>query len=196
MNSKIAYLVFGAESSCTRFITNCLIKAGCTGRTWNDNHEQEIDFEEPTDNLVVWRRSFPHKWDDPDNFPYIIKGTIGWPDTDAMYDRLVKLGYTVKVIITMRDWFTVSMSGVNKRYRPHTNTMEKAYNNTKESYKRIFNFVNKYDLDYIVFNYEAMIVSNLKYVNEMLKVLELNPINDVEFVNGNQKYYDDIKWWG
>ena len=96
----------------------------------------------------------------------------------------------------MRDWFTVSMSGVNKRYRPHTNTMEKAYNNTKESYKRIFNFVNKYDLDYIVFNYEAMIVSNLKYVNEMLKVLELNPINDMEFVNGNQKYYDDIKWWG
>ena len=69
---KVAYLVFGAESSCTRFVTNCLIEAGCSGETWNDNHEQKIDFEEPTDDLVVWRRSYPHKWDNTD-YPYIIK---------------------------------------------------------------------------------------------------------------------------
>ena len=72
---KVAYLVFGAESSCTRFVTNCLIEAGCSGETWNDNHEQKIDFEEPTDDLVVWRRSYPHKWDNTD-YPYIIKDSL------------------------------------------------------------------------------------------------------------------------
>ena len=42
-----------------------MIKAGCSGKTWNKSHEQEIDFKDPTDDLVVWRRSYPHKWDNP-----------------------------------------------------------------------------------------------------------------------------------
>jgi len=191
MNNKTAYLVLGAESSCTRFITNCLIKAGCTGRTWNDNHEQEIDFEEPTDDLIVWRRSYPHKWDNPDNYPYIIKNTIGWPDTDAMYDRLINLDYKVKVVVTMRDWFVTSMSGVNKGFRPHTNTLSKAYDNTNQSYKRIFSFINKYELDYVIVSYESLIVSGENYLNRILDLLELNNITDMDFRNENNKYYNN-----
>ena len=190
MNKKTAYLVLGAESSCTRFITNCLIKAGCSGKTWNDNHEQAIDFEEPTDDLIVWRRSYPHKWDKPNDYPYIIKDTIGWPDTDAMYERLIDLDYEVKVVVTTRDWFVTSMSGVNKKFRPHTNTLPKAYDNTQKSYKRIFSFINKYDLDYIVVSYESLIVSGEDYLNQMLDLLELDRISDVGFRDENSKYYN------
>ena len=191
---KIAYLVLGAESSATRFVTKCLIDSGCTG---DNEHEQKIDFEEPTGDKIVWRRSYPHKWDDPNNYPYVIKNTIGWPDTDSMYDRLVKLGYDIKVVVTMRDWYSISKSGSGKGYRPHTGTMEKAYNNTKESYKRIFDFVNKYDLDYIIFNYEAAIVSGNSYASEMLNVLGLNLKNDINFKDANKKYYsNNNEWWG
>ncbi len=186
---KIAYLVFGAESSCTRFVTNCLIEAGCSGETWNDNHEQKIDFEDPTEDLVVWRRSYPHKWDNTD-YPYIIKDSIGWPDTDAMYDRLVKLGYEVKVVVTMRDWYSISSSGFNKGYRPHVNSMDKAFNNTKKSYIKIFKFINKYYLDYVVVSYESMILYKEKYLNEILKVLGLNKLDSIDIHNGNEKYYD------
>ena len=67
---KRAYLVLGAESSCTRFITKCLIKAGCSGTTldWEthephpNGHAQKIVFTDPTENCIVWRRSFPHAW--------------------------------------------------------------------------------------------------------------------------------------
>ena len=190
---KKAYLVFGAESSCTRFTTNCLIEAGCYGKTSNDDHEQEIDYQEPTNDTIVWRRSFPHKWDNPNNFPYIIKNTIGWPDTDAMYERLSKLGYKVIVVVTMREWYTTAMSGVNKGYRPHVNTLEKAYNNNKNSYKRIFNFINKYDLDYTVVNYEALVLNGKDYLNQILMDIGLAPLKNINIKNGNIKYYEHIK---
>jgi|TARA_B100000315_G_C14285438_1_gene454980 hypothetical protein len=187
---KRSFLVLGAESSCTRFITNCLIKIGCSGKTWNNDHEQEIDFKDPTEDLIVWRRSFPHKWDNPNNYPYIIKNTIGWPDTDAMYERLNKLGYEVIVVITMRDWYTTSMSGVNKGYRPHVNTLEKAYKNNKESYKRIFNFINKYNLDYTIINYEALVLNGKDYLNQILINIGLAPLKNINIKNGNIKYYE------
>ncbi len=188
---KRSFLVLGAESSCTRFITNCLIKIGCSGKTWNNDHEQEIDFKDPTEDLIVWRRSFPHKWDNPNNYPYIIKNTIGWPDTDAMYNKLISLNYKVTVIVTMRDWHAISMSGVEKGYRPHTNTLEKAYNNTKESYKRIFHFINKYDLDYVVMNYESLVLNGENYLNCMLELLGLDKIEELDFKNANKKYYEN-----
>ena len=186
MSNKTAFLVFGTESSSTRFITDCLIKGGCEGQS---EHDQLIDYEDPTAEKVVWRRSFPHKWDDPDNFPYIIKGTIGWPDTDAMYDRLKNLGYEVKVVVCMRDWFACSKSAVDIGYRPHTNTMEKAYGNSKESYKRIFSFINDKDLDYTVISYESLVFYKEKYLNEIFKTLDLNEVSDIGVRNGNDKYY-------
>jgi|TARA_B100000035_G_scaffold313794_1_gene328345 hypothetical protein len=188
---KRAYIVLGAESSCTRFITNLLIKAGCSGRTWNQNHEQEIDFKDPTDDLVVWRRTYPHKWDDVNNYPYVVNDTFGIPDTDGMYTRLVELGYQVKVVVTMRDFYTTSMSGVNVGFRPHTQTLEKAYHNTKEAYKFIFSFINKYNLDYVLINYESCVINGEKYFNEMLSLLGLNKLSDIGFRDENSKYYLD-----
>ena len=185
-NQKTAFLIFGTESSSTRFITDCFIKAGCQG---SSEHNQSIDYEDPTDDKVVWRRSFPHKWDEPDNFPYIIKGTIGWPDTNSMYDRLTNLGYEVKVIVCMRDWFACSKSAVDIGYRPHTNTMEKAYDNSKESYRRIFSFIDNKDLDYMVVSYESLIFYKEKYLNKIFETLNLNKVDKIDVRNGNDKYY-------
>ena len=90
----------------------------------------------------------------------------------------------------MRDWYSISRSGHSKGYRPHVNTMEKAFINTKKSYKRIFSFINKYDLDYVVVSYESMILYKEEYLNEIFKVLELNTLDSIDIHNGNQKYYD------
>ena len=119
----------------------------------------------------------------------MVNDTFGLPDTDAMYDRLVELGYQVKVVVTMRDFHTTSMSGVKIGFRPHTNTLEKAYHNTKEAYKFIFSFINKYDLDYVIINYESCIVNGEQYFNKMLDLLQLNHISDIGFRDENSKYY-------
>ena len=50
--------------------------------------------------------------------------------------------------------------------------------------------INKYDLDYVVVSYESMILYKEEYLNEILKVLELNILDSIDIHNGNQKYYD------
>lgn len=184
--SKQAFLVFGPESSATRFVSGCLLKAGCAG---DNDHTQVFDKAPPTQEKIVWRRSFPHKWDDPDNFPFNIKGSIGWPDTDKMYEHLTQLGYSSTVVVTCRDWYSISLSSARIGYRPHTKTMELGYKNTKESYKRIFNFVNKYDLDYVMFNYEAALLHGTKYINNILETLGLDTVQDFDIKDQNSKYY-------
>jgi len=184
---KIAYLVLGTESSATRFVTKCLIQAGCFG---DSDHHQRLDFEDPVTDTIVWRRSYPHKWDDPDNFPYNIKNTIGWPDTDAMLNRLTSLGYNVKVIVTTRDWHAINGSATRIKYRPHTQTTERCINNTKESYKRIFNFICKHDLDYVMFSYEAAILHGDMYINKIMGFLGLDEVSGFNMNNQNSKYYE------
>lgn len=183
---KIAYLVLGTESSATRYVTKCLIQAGASG---DNEHHQKWDFEEPTDNIIVWRRSYPHKWDDPNNFPYVLNNTIGWPDTDGMYERLTNLGYEIKVVVTHRDWHAINGSATKIKYRPHTSTVERCVENTKESYKRIFKFINKYDLDYLIFSYEAAILEGDNYINKMLDILNLPNVSGFNMKDANKKYY-------
>ena len=54
----------------------------------------------------------------------------------------------------------------------------------------VFSFINKYDLDYVVINYESLIVSGEKYLNKMLDLIGLNNISDVGFRDENNKYYN------
>ncbi len=89
----------------------------------------------------------------------------------------------------MRDWFACSKSAVDIGYRPHTKTTEKAYGNSKESYKRIFSFINDKDLDHTVISYESLVFYKEKYLNEIFKTLDLNEVSDVGARNGNDKYY-------
>jgi len=189
MKNKKAYLVLGAESSCTRFITKCLVDAGCVGRTGHNDHEQEIDFKDPTEDCIVWRRSYPHAWGRSNKYPYVLPNTIGIPDTDKMYNKLKSLDYKIVVVVTTRDWFATSMSGVTKKTRPHSNTMNKAYDNTKNSYKKIFNFINKYDLEYVMMNYESLILYGKEYMNQMLKLINLKELKKLDFKDSNKKYY-------
>ena len=183
---KVAYLVLGTESSATRYVTMCLIKSGCVG---DNDHHQKWDFEKPHGDKIVWRRSYPHKWDDPNNFPYVLNNTVGWPDTDSMYELLNSLDYEIKVVVTHRDWHAINSSATRIKYRPHTSTIEKCTENTKQSYKRIFEFILKYDLDYIIFSYEAAILNGDDYINQMLTLLGLSTVKGFSMKNANKKYY-------
>lgn len=85
MNGKRAIMVLGPEASGTRLVTRILIAAGCMG---DGGHDQRLDWEPPTADLIVWRRSLPH-----DNV---------WPDIACMVRYLRLQGYEVSAIVTDR----------------------------------------------------------------------------------------------
>ena len=70
-------------------------------------------------------------------------------------------------------------------------SLRSLFNNTKKSYIKIFKFINKYYLDYVVVSYESMILYKEKYLNEILKVLGLTKLDSIDIHDGNEKYYDE-----
>ena len=81
-----AYIVIGAESSGTRYMTSLLIAAGCHG---DSTHEQRWDNSLPDDHHdIVWRRSFPH-------------GPL-MPNLALMVNRVEQAGYEPLFVITVR----------------------------------------------------------------------------------------------
>ena len=101
-----------------------------------------------------------------------------------------------------RSPFTIANKGLLAGVRPEDilsqviNDLVKTTNINKDDIEDINNgsaldsFINKYDLDYVVVSYESMILYKEEYLNEILKVLELNTLDSIDIHNGNQKYYD------
>ena len=54
-------------------------------------------------------------------------------------------------------------------------------------------FINKYNLNYTVVNYEALVLNGKDYLNQILNEIGLVPIKNINIKNGNIKYYDTIK---
>lgn len=82
---KRAFLVVGSESSGTKVLAKAFIKAGCAGDGW---HKQRFDGEDPTEPVVVYRRSYPHGGE--------------WPDLAPIVARFEGLGYEVRVVVIVR----------------------------------------------------------------------------------------------
>jgi len=138
-----AILVFGPESSGTRLMTKILMKCGCIG---DGDHYQRFDeglpFPDSKDMVIVWRRSFPH--------------ASYWPNAFEMVEKLRKAGYTdIRVVVMSRDWYPSAMSQ-NELYHSGS-TLEDGMERIREAYRRIFDFLIKSNLKYVVVNYEALI---------------------------------------
>ncbi|MFB6076331.1 MAG: hypothetical protein ABEK17_04270 [Candidatus Aenigmatarchaeota archaeon] len=163
-----AYLVFGPESSGTRFFTKMLINAGCEG---SGDHQQAFDQRIEGEN-IVWRRSFPH---------YVHKEFV---DIEAMLKRLK--GYEITVIVPMRDWHSMILSQVANRHA--IDTPEKARENIQKAYKHIFKAIIDNNLNYITVNYEQITQRGQKAIDTFLAMLGMQ--GKIKVTDGNSKYYE------
>lgn len=163
-----AYLVFGPESSGTRFFTEMFINAGCYG---DSGHNQRLDNKIEGEN-IVWRRSFPH---------FIQKEYV---DIEDMLEQLDD--YDVTVIVTMRDWH--AMAGSQVRNRHGVDSGEKAIKNIKRAYKHIFKSIIDNDLDFVTVNYEQITQRGQEGINKFLNMFGL--VGSIKVKDGNKKYYE------
>lgn len=116
------YIVVGPEASGTRFVTNCLISAGCFG---DSGHTQRLDSEVDTSkDLLVFRRSLPHAKD--------------WPDIGQLVNKFKVFDYSVKLLIMVRDVDCLIQSQLRNK---HTPDRERAIAHIEEAYRMIGKFI-------------------------------------------------------
>lgn len=145
MNRSI--LVFGGESTGTRFATRLMIELGYYGQ---DTHEQELD--KHLGNLgsfvmsrrlskVVFRRSVPH--------------ARVFPDLSKIYSTFSQTFDRVDVIITIRNFPLAALSQVRAR---HVHNLSAAYNNLCSAYEHIFDFARQSGVNYHVLDFSGLMM--------------------------------------
>jgi hypothetical protein len=157
---KKAVIVVGAESSGTRFITNLVINHGYYG---DSGHHQEIDkilfsetfknFSKKHDKIVI-RRSYPHAGK--------------WPSISRIYKRLDKFGYSVIIIVTHRNWFTMAMSQLDRRSKQPKFVSK----NIPKAYKFIMKHIIDLDAKYYILEFSGTCsyrTASLKWVAQILR---------------------------
>lgn len=167
---KRAFLVFGAESSGTRFVAAMLMAAGCDGQS---SHAQRFDRElKNAGDPIVWRRSFPHRH--------------AWPRIDEMVKKLNANAYTqIHVIVTIRDQSAMIESQLRA---PHIATREQGEKQIHEAYDRIFSETRRLALPIHLAVYESL-VHYPKAVERLLTQCGLGLLRPLHIRDGNQKYF-------
>jgi hypothetical protein len=151
--AKTAFMVLGAESSGTRFLTRCMIASGCDG---DGNHRQRFDKTlEGAGDKIVWRRSLPHKTGDQRE----------WPDLDSMLKKLREFGYEARVLAVIRNHYCTCLSQVQ---HGHSATVAEATLNAVGAIRRISSFVLENNLPVMFFTYESL-VHNFEIAKNALK---------------------------
>lgn len=172
---KRAILVFGPESSGTRLMTSILMNAGCIGSSdhyqWWDDHA----FEEG-DDLVVWRRSFPHGVD------------RGWPDVGGMAARLAPWGYQVQAVVMARDVHSMASSQARQGY---AESYQAAVRAIGEAYERIFTGLAEGRVPLTVITYENLVQRPAEVQAWLKEMLELPAMPYVRITDGNEKHYGE-----
>lgn len=172
---KRAYLVTGAESSGTCYLTRLLIYAGCAGKPGGpqpfDGPGYSIVVPEPKPNLVVVQRSLPHGEQWPD-----LKGNIG---------DLRRQGYFVTVLVLARDSFCQEKShlaaGHSKSHRQFTDTLSLAW-------REVFAAVLGCTVDFIVVPYHSL--GRPEYRKWLAAELGLPGQFEEPFADADTKYYE------
>lgn len=168
----LAYLVIGPEASGTKFLTQCLLAA--TAGFGDDTHDQRLG---NTDELqlpeaflpetIVLRRSMPHG--------------KAWPRLNYLLAQLESVGYTVKVILILRDsWVTVR----SQLRAKHVTTEEEAVRNIRVALEYTFMKLAVYPT---IVTYESLLKEKSRIA--FFKSLGLEPPN-IEVLDGNVKYFN------
>ena len=172
-SDKRAILVLGPESSGTRLMTRILIDAGCAG---SDDHVQPFDARLPDrQDLIVWRRSFPHN--------------RKWPNVIELVDRLEKHGFSkVRAVVTMRDWYAMCCSQVAAG---HVESIHEALMNIQWAYGEIFGGLRYVNVPYVVCHYESLVQRSWPVVSYIMDFLGLELPSKLYVYDANEKWFDE-----
>lgn len=168
-------MVLGPESSGTRLLTMVMVQAGCIGGTghwqWWDDHDFEDD-----DELVVWRRSFPHGRD------------RGWPKLQQMVERLQLAGYEVRAVVTVREQFALVNSQLKRGFAADP---EAARLQVSEAYARIFGGLWDLKVPFVVVTYESLLLRPVDVQRWLAGMLELPTVPRVLIKDMNAPHYEE-----
>lgn len=173
-----AYLVAGPESSGNRYMTRCLVSAGCAGRgevkqPWDGKHHFLVLPETP-ERLVVFR-SVPH-------------GRLGpkplWPDIAGHVQILRDHGYDLDILLMDRDPEFVARSQVNTG---HADSLEQAYGRIDDAWSHIYRHISHARAWENVTKVLYRFLGNSNYRLKLSKQLDLPPFTE-SFIDGDAKY--------
>ena len=171
MSEKHAFLVMGPESSGTRLATRILIDAGCLG---GPDHPQIWDMNHPGEQTpIVWRRSFPH--------------AAKWPNIGHWVGLLREHNYSVRAIVTTRDFYSMIQSQIKAGHTGHAVASRR---NIQEAYIRIFSELGRNRVGFMVLSYEALVQRPGKVVGWLLDTMDLPDRLNIKIYDGNAKYYE------
>lgn len=144
-----AYVVIGAESSGTRFLTGCLISLGARGSA---ALRQPFDDELPRagGRPIVWRRSFPYDRD--------------ITNMADIKDALEARGWSPYVLVIVRDFKPLIAS---QRLRQHIKREQNGLEIARRVYNVIFKGLLETGLPYEIVTYQGLV----QYTGAMLRDL-------------------------
>ena len=171
---KRAYIITGAESTGSVFISKC-ISTSMGFYSWTG-----YGFYEPSDDIKFLHRSQPR----------------GSPLQYSDYTELSKIfsGYDCKYIICTRD---ISFSNLSKNKRFKRTDPQLQHN--QNTCKSIISDIVKSGEEYFIWNYETMVYLGDVYFDLLYDFLEIDNNNRKypEVINGNKiKNAKDIKYFG
>lgn len=160
--TKRAFFILGPESSGTKFLTSLFKKVGCEGNSW---HRQKLEHNLPTEDLVVFRRSYPHN------------GV--WPSIEAEIQRFKE--YKIFIIIIVRSETFVVHS--RKKY-----VGGDIKNRAKIAMQTIFSQWKESNLPGTWITYEALVTHPDFVIENLFKRCDLKSPTDYSISDGNKKY--------
>jgi hypothetical protein len=160
---KQAVMIIGPESSGTRLAARILIAAGVAG---SDVHDQAYDWRLPTEPLILWRRSLPHR--------------NGWPDLPCMVRSLHAAGYDVLGMLTDRADEPMIRSQMASRGRSR--------NAAARHIARARIIMDVWPLPKVIVQYEDLVARPRETMEQMLAPLHLPVPDGIEIFDANAKY--------
>lgn len=167
---KRAYFVLGPESTGTRLLTEILIDVGCVGDV---GHDQRHDKIPPTDDMIVWRRSFPHSGQ--------------WPRVGEMINQVSSLGYKSYAVVTIRDMTAT----IDSQMATWGRTKEEAIDSIRTAYVFIFECLARFHVPYIIVSYESLVQWKEVALKELFPIIGLDPPEKVNVYDANKKWFSN-----
>ena len=174
---KKAFLVVGAEATGTKLVTECLLAGGCHGDAGNDQWvkkalDNAYSFESDP---VVLRLSFPCG--------------LEWPRLDDVLWHLKCRGYSVSVLVTVRDWYACRESQTHQD--THAFNLMHSQNKMQRAYREIFGALAFTGVPFCIVPYESLVARQRQAIGKLLAWCGLTAGKPLPQVyDANAKWYD------
>lgn len=200
---KLLVLIIGPESTATRAFTEAFSNhANILG---TNNAKEHIDILDPVwfeleknnineavkkfptnnDKIIVTRRSIPHGIKPGEAAKYMT-----FPNINMLYQLCKKIEYRLFILITTRSPIPNIISMAKNR-RSTNGEVEKAFNQYQMAYKKIFEIINKYQIQYFIISVESFLLDQANLILSLHKYfgIALKDIKTDVKVNINKQHY-------